>query len=166
MALLIALSYPLAKRLFKMPQLHLSVAFGMGAVVACAQVHGHVPVTCWLLFAANACWVFAYDTIYAMVDRDDDLKANANSSAIWLGSQDVLAVTLAYFLMLALLLSFGVASGAKLSFYLACAIGFPMAGYYVKMIRSRERARCFASFQQNHWLGALIWLGLLSNYTT
>ncbi len=165
-ALLIALSYPLAKRYTKVPQLHLCVAFGMGIVVAYAQVLGRVPTVGWLLFAANACWVFAYDTIYAMVDRDDDIKAQANSAAIWLGKQEILAVSLAFFLMLACLLMFGIAIGAKFSFYFACALGFLMAGHYLRLIRGRERERCFASFKQNHWLGALIWLGLVSNYAS
>lgn len=162
-ALAIAVTYPLAKRVLVVPQLHLGLAFGMGIPVAHAHLDGAVPDTAWLLLAANLCWVFAYDTIYAMVDRQDDLAAGNQSAAIWLGERDLQGVGLAYFFMLMLMLSHAVAHGAGLGFYLACGLGWGMALRFCRMIRSRAPADCLRAFHQNHWLGALLWLGLVAD---
>ncbi len=159
-ALAVAATYPLAKRFTDLPQAHLGIAFSFGIPVAYAHVSGSVPAIAWLLFAANWLYVMAYDTIYAMVDREDDIKAGSRSSAIMFDKHDVLAVAACYYLMLALLILFGVAEDAPLGFYLACGLGFGMAGQFIRMIRGRERMRCFRAFRLNHWLGALIWAGI------
>ena len=159
-ALAVAATYPLAKRFTHLPQLHLGVAFSCGIPIAFAHAAGSVPASAWLLVAANCFYVLAYDTIYAMVDLEDDLAAGNRSSAILFGDRAVFAVACCYFLLLALMIAHGTAVGAPLAFYLACGLGFGMAGKYVGMIRSRDRRRCLLAFRLNHWLGALLFAGI------
>lgn len=162
-ALVIAATYPLAKRLVKIPQFHLGVAFSMSIPVAFAQLADHVPLSALLLIAANFCWIFAYDTVYAMVDREDDRRTGIYSSALWLGERDVSAIAWAYFAMLMLLLVHAVTIGAGFGYYLACGLGIGMAWRFCRMIRSRTPAACFRCFRDNHYLGMLIWLGLVAD---
>ena len=162
-ALAVGATYPLSKRLVHFPQAHLGVAFGMGIPVAYAEVLGKVPATAWMLFFANFFWVLAYDTIYAMADRKDDVKAGIKSMAVWLGERDVVAVSLFYFAAIALLTLHGVATDAALAFYVACALGFGNAFRFVKAIGTRDPGMCLRTFGENHWLGALIMFGLVAN---
>ena len=159
-ALAIAATYPLAKRVTGLPQAHLGIAFSCGIPIAFAHVAGTVPVSAWLLVAANWFYVLAYDTIYAMVDKKDDLTAGNRSSAILFGEHAVLAVACCYFLMLTLMIAHGIVVGAPLAFYLACGLGFGMAAKYVRMIKGADRGRCFLAFRLNHWLGALLLAGI------
>ena len=159
-ALAIAATYPLAKRITSLPQAHLGIAFGCGIPIAFAHVAGSVPGSAWLLVAANWFHVLAYDTIYAMVDLQDDMAAGNRSSAILFGRRTVLAVACCYFLLLAFMIAHGVAVGAPFGFYLACGLGFGMAARYVHMIKDRDRGRCFLAFRLNHWLGALLFAGI------
>ncbi len=164
-ALAVALTYPLAKRWMRIPQLHLALANSMGVPVAYAEIEGAVPATAWLLFAACFCWSFAFDTIYSMADRPDDRAAGINSAAVWLGERELPAITLAYYLTLVLLVGFGAAVGAQLSYYLVTvAGGAAVAWRLLRLIRGRELELCLLSFRQNHWLGAVVLAGIVSNY--
>ena len=165
-AVVIAVTYPFAKRFVNIPQLHLGIAFGMGIPVVFVHVTGSVPPTVWLLFMANLFWVLAYDTIYAMIDREDDVRIGIKSSAIWLGDKEVLAIALCYFLMIAFLMTYGVLTGALLVFYIATGLGLLNARRYVRMIRSRRPEDCWQAFRENHWLGALILLGFIADTAT
>jgi 4-hydroxybenzoate polyprenyltransferase len=136
-AVAIAASYPYFKRFFALPQAYLGIAFGFGIPMAYAAVLGTVPAQAWLLLLANIFWALAYDTEYAMVDRDDDLKIGIRTSAITFGRHDVLAVML-------------VAAG--------------MAAYHYTLIRHRERMPCFAAFRHNNWLGAAVFAGISLDY--
>ena len=162
-ALAIGATYPFAKRMVHFPQAHLGIAFGMGVPIAYAEVLGKVPPSAWLLFAANFFWVLAYDTIYAMADKKDDIKANIKSMAIWLGERDVLTIALFYFFAIACLTLHGVATDATLVFYVACALAFGNAFRFVKAIGSRDAVTCLRTFGENHWLGALVMFGLIAD---
>ena len=163
-ALAVALSYPFAKRWMQLPQLHLAAANSMGILVAYAEVRSNVPLDAWLLYFACFAWSFAFDTIYAMVDRPDDLKAGVNSAAVWLGDQEVKAISLAYILMLVALVLHGAATGAQATFYLvAVGGGAAVAGMLLRLVRGRDPASCFFSFRMNHWLGAVVLAGFIAN---
>lgn len=159
----IAATYPLAKRIFKIPQFHLGVAFSMGIPVAYAHFLDSVPVSAILLMLANFCWIFAYDTIYAMIDRADDVKVGNNSSAIWLGDNELAAIAYAYFGMIMLLVIHAVTIGAGFGYFLACLFGLGMALRFCRMIRDRHPHSCQRAFTDNHFLGMLIWLGLVAD---
>ena len=159
-ALAVAVIYPYAKRFFAMPQAVLGVAFSFGIPMAFAAVQGHVPLLAWLLLLGNLFWVLAYDTEYAMVDRDDDLKIGMKTSAITLGRFDVAAVMLFYGLYLLVWtlalrpLSLGGVFGAALLLAAAQAL------WHGWLIRQREREACFKAFRLNHWLGFTVFAGI------
>ena len=166
-ALVAAISYPFAKRFLKIPQLHLSFTYSLGIPVAYAEVVGYVPIAAWVLFLANFFWNFAYDTIYAMVDRDDDLKIGIGSSAISFGKKDVLFVSLSYFMTLLALVIFGAITDAKFTYYLiAIGMGAVVSFHFVSMINQRNPNKCFLCFRQNHWLGFIVLIGIISNHPT
>ena len=162
LALLLALAYPFTKRVLATPQLFLGLTFGMGIPVAFAHVTGAVPPGALWLVAANLCWVFAYDTIYALIDIDDDRRAGNNSSALWLGERVVLAVALCYFMALALLTVYGLVIDAKATFYLVLGLAFFPAYRFVKQAATKSPASCQASFRRNHWFGAVIFAGFFA----
>lgn len=160
-ALAVAVAYPYAKRVVAMPQAVLGVAFGFGIPMAYAAVQGQVPWQAGVLALSNLCWVLAYDTEYAMVDRDDDLKIGIRTSAITLGRWDVPAVAGFYLLHLALWgavlwLQWG---GPWLAAALLAALA--QVGWHLGMIRQRQREGCFRAFRLNHWLGATLFAGLV-----
>ncbi len=163
-AVLIAASYPYFKRFFAIPQAYLGIAFGFGIPMAFAAVQGTVPTAAWLLLAANIFWAVAYDTEYAMVDRDDDLKIGIKTSAITFGRFDVAAVMLCYALACALILAVGWQHGLR--FWLAAGLlaAAACAVYHYTLIRTRDRMRCFAAFRHNNWLGAAIFAGIALDY--
>jgi len=163
-ALAIACSYPFAKRVFPLPQLYLGLAFGFGIPMAYAAIGNQLPVECWLLFVANIFYAFAYDTIYAMVDRDDDLKIGVHSSAIALGRFDVLGVMASYCAMLALLAATGARLAMGWPYYLGLAVAAALAVYQYFVIRGRERENCWRAFVQSNWLGAATLAGLIAQY--
>ena len=159
-ALAIACSYPFAKRVFPLPQLCLGVAFGFGIPMAFAAIINALPWECWVLFAASVCYGFAYDTEYAMVDRDDDVKLGIRSSAITLGRYDVAAVMASYALMVALLAWAGIGLHFRWPFYVALAAAAGMMLYHFKLIRGRSREGCFRAFRHNNWVGLAVFAGI------
>ena len=159
-ALAIAIAYPFAKRVVSMPQAVLGVAFSFGIPMAYAAVQGRVPAEAWVLLLGNAFWVLAYDTEYAMVDRDDDLKIGMKTSAITLGRWDVAAVMGFYAVYLAVWLWVAAARAPSPILYVAFAVAAAQAAWHYTLIRGRTREGCFVAFSQNHWLGATVFAGI------
>jgi 4-hydroxybenzoate polyprenyltransferase len=163
-ALAVTLAYPYAKRYVSMPQAVLGVAFGMGIPMAFAAVRGDLPPLAWLLMLGNLFWVLAYDTEYAMVDRDDDLKLGLKTSAITLGMWDVPVVMLFY------LASISVWTLALrdyvpgVPFYIGIAVALAQVAWHVTLIRARTRDGCFKAFRLNHWLGFAVFAGIAASY--
>lgn len=162
--LAIAVTYPLTKRFFALPQLYLGVAFGFGIPMAYAAVQAKLPAECWVLLAANVCYAFAYDTEYAMVDRDDDARIGMRTSAITLGRFDVAGVMAAYAGMLLLLAAVGVMAGLGWAYYAGLAAAGALMAYHYVLIRDRSRAGCFAAFRHNNWVGAAVFAGIAAHY--
>jgi 4-hydroxybenzoate polyprenyltransferase len=160
-AVLIAASYPYFKRFFALPQAYLGIAFGFGIPMAYAAVLNTVPVEAWILLLANVFWALAYDTEYAMVDRDDDLRIGIRTSAITFGRYDVLAVMLCYAISLALVTAVGMQQGLSKIFFLGMLVAAGIAVYHWTLIRGRDRMRCFAAFRHNNWLGAAVFAGVV-----
>ncbi len=163
-ALIIAGTYPYFKRFFAIPQAYLGIAFGFGMPMAFAAVQGTVPAVAWLLLLGNVFWAVAYDTEYAMVDRDDDLKIGIKTSAITFGRFDVAAIMLCYGLHLAILLLAGQHFGLGWPFLAGIAVAAACAVYHYFLIRGRERAPCFAAFRHNNYLGAAVFAGIALDY--
>jgi 4-hydroxybenzoate polyprenyltransferase len=155
-ALAIAASYPFSKRFFRFPQLILGVAFGFGIPMAYAAVQNALPLECWLLLAANVFYAFAYDTEYAMVDRNDDALLGIGTSALALGRWDVPAVMASYAAMLLLLAFIGWRANLGWPFYAGLAAAVAIAAYHWTLIRGRTREGCFRAFRHNNWLGAVL----------
>lgn len=164
-AVAITLAYPFAKRLVSMPQAVLGVAFSFGIPMAYAAVRAEVPWQAWALLLGNLFWVIAYDTEYAMVDRDDDLKIGIRTSAITLGRHDVPAIMVSYALYLAIWTWLAWAAGLRHVFLLGIAAAAVQVVWHFKLIRSRERAGCFEAFKQNHWLGFAVFVGIALELT-
>ena len=163
-ALASALVYPYAKRVVSMPQAVLGVAFSFGIPMAFAAVHGQVPVVAWLLLLGNLFWVLAYDTEYAMVDRDDDLRIGMKTSAITLGHWDVPAIMgfyAAYLLIWSLLLK---ADEQGALFWLATLVSGGQVAWHYLLIRRRTREGCFKAFRLNHWLGFSVFVAVAISY--
>ena len=159
--LLLAASYPYMKRHTYFPQVYLGIAFGWGVPMAFAAVQNRIPQSAWLLFLANVLWTTAYDTWYAMVDKEDDLKAGAKSLAIFLGDMDFLALGLlfsGFLFSLALL-------GRQYHFGLIYFICLTLAGIIIlwqfKIARLRHREDCFRAFLSNQWVGMLVFIGIV-----
>jgi 4-hydroxybenzoate polyprenyltransferase len=163
-ALAVAASYPYTKRWFALPQLHLGVAFGFGIPMAYAALRGGLPWECWALLAANVCYSVAYDTEYAMVDRDDDRRIGIRTSALTLGRWDVAGVMAAYAGMLAILA--GVGAGLRLAwpYYAGLAVAAALMLYHYGLIRHRTREGCFRAFRHNNWVGAAIFAGVAGSF--
>jgi 4-hydroxybenzoate polyprenyltransferase len=164
-ALAITLAYPFAKRVVSMPQAVLGVAFSFGIPMAFAAVQGAVPALAWVLLLGNLFWVLAYDTEYAMVDRDDDLRIGMKTSAITLGRADVAAVTGFYLLHLAI---WTVALWPQLRpvvWLAALAVALGQVAWHFTLIRHRTREGCFAAFRANHWLGFTLFVGVVVGLT-
>jgi len=163
-ALAIALAYPYAKRFVSMPQAVLGVAFSFGIPMAFAAVQSAVPLVAWVLLLGNLFWVLAYDTEYAMVDRDDDLKIGMKTSAITLGRADVPVVMLCYAAYLCIW-AVTLAGRIPLAVVLVTTgLGAAQALWHYSMIRARERDGCFKAFRVNHWLGFTMFAGVVTGY--
>ena len=163
-AAILAASYPYFKRFFAIPQAYLGIAFGFGIPMAFAAIQGTVPLLAWVLLLGNVFWTVAYDTEYAMVDRDDDLKIGIQTSAITFGRYDVAAVMLCYTLHLALLLVCGWQAGLRGWFVAGLAVAAGVAVYHYTLIRGRERDPCLYAFRHNNWLGAAVFAGTVLDY--
>jgi len=164
-ALAVTLVYPYAKRVFSMPQAVLGVAFGFGIPMAFSAVHTSVPPLAWLLMLGNLFWVLAYDTEYAMVDRDDDLLIGMKTSAITLGRLDVPVVMLCYLLFISIWALAPVAYAQQAIFYIAILLTLGQVAWHYNLIRSRSRAGCFKAFRLNHWLGFTLFAGIVASYS-
>lgn len=163
-AVLIAASYPYFKRFFAIPQAYLGIAFGFGIPMAFAAIQNAVPPAAWLLLVANIFWAVAYDTEYAMVDRDDDVKIGIRTSAITFGRYDVAAVMLCYALAFVLVFMVGWHYGLRLWFVAGMLVAVGCALYHYRLIRHRNRMQCFAAFRHNNWLGAALFAGIALDY--
>jgi len=163
-ALAVAVVYPYAKRFFAMPQAVLGVAFSFGIPMAFAAVQSRVPPLAWVLLLGNLFWVLAYDTEYAMVDRDDDLKIGMKTSAITLGRFDVVAIMAFYALHLGLWAWALAPRELGAVFYLGLGVAAAQAGWRGRLIRHRQREGCFRAFRLNHWLGCSVFAGIALSY--
>ena len=163
-AVLIAGSYPYFKRFFAIPQAYLGVAFGFGIPMAYAAVSASVPLDAWVLLIGNVFWAVAYDTEYAMVDRDDDLLIGIRTSAITFGRFDVAAVMASYAFSLLLFFWVGWRHDLGLWFAAGVALAAACAGYHYWLIRGRQRAGCFAAFRHNNWLGAALFGAVVAGF--
>ncbi len=163
-ALAITLIYPFAKRFVSIPQAVLGIAFSFGIPMAFAAVQSTVPWFAWLLLAGNLFWVLAYDTEYAMVDRDDDLKIGMKTSAITFGRFDVAAVMLSYAIFLAVWIWAGSSRSLGTLFYAGIAAAVAQAFWHWRLIRERTREGCFKAFRENHWLGFAVFVGIVAGY--
>ena len=163
-ALAVTLVYPYAKRFVSMPQAVLGVAFSFGIPMAFAAVQAQVPMLAWLLMLGNLFWVLAYDTEYAMVDRDDDLALGMKTSAITLGRLDVPVVMACYLLFMLVWALAGVMKGFGTFFYIALGVMSGQVVWHYTLIRSRSREGCFKAFRLNHWLGFTLFAGIAASY--
>jgi 4-hydroxybenzoate polyprenyltransferase len=161
-ALFLAASYPFTKRFFALPQAYLGIAFGFGIPMAFAAATGAVGPLGWTLLVANIFWALAYDTEYAMVDREDDLKIGIRTAAITFGRYDVVAVMSCYAITLAILGVIGWDLQYGAGYFGGLALAAAIAGYHYTLIRERGREGCFAAFRHNKWFGAAIFGGIVA----
>ncbi|MDN3486703.1 4-hydroxybenzoate octaprenyltransferase [Pseudoalteromonas sp. APC 3224] len=163
-ALGLAFCYPFMKRYTQLPQVVLGAAFGWAIPMAFMASINSLPVQAWLLFIANICWTVAYDTMYAMVDRDDDLKIGVKSTAILFASYDRHIIALLNFSFFALMVLIGLMNQIGFSFWLGLAIAAMLLVYQQRLIHLRQRDNCFKAFLNNHYVGLAIFIGLLFSY--
>jgi len=164
LGLAIAASYPFTKRFFPLPQAYLGIAFGFGIPMAYGAIQDALPGACWLLMAANVFYAFAYDTEYAMVDRNDDARLGIHTSALLLGRWDVAAVLASYAAMLALLAALGAMLHLGWPYYAGLAGAGAMMVLHWRWIRDRSREGCFRAFRHNNWVGAVIFAGIVLSF--
>lgn len=160
-AVFLAASYPFTKRFLAIPQAYLGIAFGFGIPMAFAAQLGYVPPVAWLMLVANVFWAIAYDTEYAMVDRDDDIHLGIHSAALLFGRYDVAAVMGSYAITLALLALAGQIAGLGWAYYAGLAVAACIAIYHYTLIRGRQRESCFKAFLHNNWFGAAVFSGIV-----
>ncbi len=174
-ALALTVLYPFAKRFVSMPQAVLGVAFSFGVPMAFSSVRGgdalsliamqsSVPLLAWVLLLGNLFWVLAYDTEYAMVDRDDDLAIGMKTSAITLGRFDVAAVLLCYLVYIVIWDAALTTQLQSTSFYAAVTLAFGQVAWHYTLIRGRSREGCFKAFRLNHWLGFTLFAGIAASF--
>lgn len=164
-AVFLAASYPFTKRFLAIPQAYLGIAFGFGIPMAFAAEQSTVPVMAWWMLLANIFWCIAYDTEYAMVDRDDDIHLGIHSSALFFGKYDVAAVMACYAVALLILFSIGQMAHFGISYYTGLLAASGIAVYHYTLIRNRRREDCFKAFLHNNWLGAVVFSGIfLDNF--
>ncbi len=163
-ALFLAISYPFTKRFFALPQAYLCIAFGFGIPMAFAAETGSVPALAWWLLLANIFWTVAYDTEYAMVDREDDLKIGIKTTAILFGKHDVAMVMFCYLAMLVILTAIGKILGFGWPYFLGLVFASGIALFHYTLIRRRNRDQCFKAFLHNNWLGFTVFAGVMFDY--
>ncbi len=162
--LLLAATYPYLKRHTYLPQVYLGMAFGWGIPMAFAAVHGAVPPVAWLLYGANIFWATAYDTWYAMVDRDDDIRAGSKSTAILFGDLDLVAQALLFSLALVALALVGRQAALGAPYWAGLVVAAVLVSLQFRLARYRDRAACFAAFRQNHWVGMAVFAGIALHF--
>ena len=162
-ALAVSIFYPFTKRFFSMPQAVLGVAFSFGIPMAFAAVRAEVPALAWWLLIGNLFWVLAYDTEYAMVDRDDDLKIGIRTSAITLGRFDVAGVMAFYAAYLAIWAALGASLAMRWPYFAGLAVAAAISLWHFTLIRDRSRDGCFRAFRLNHWVGFAVFAGVVAD---
>ena len=163
-ALFLAASYPYTKRFLAIPQAYLGIAFGFGIPMAFAAYSDAVPPLAWILLLANVFWAIAYDTEYAMVDREDDSKIGINSSALFFGKYDIAAILISFGAMLLILLYVGLKLNFGVAYYLGLIAAAALVGYQYRLIKDRDPAKCFTAFHSNNWLGLAVFAGITLHY--
>ena len=163
-AVFLATSYPYIKRFFAIPQAYLGIAFGFGIPMAFAAQQADVPPVAWLLLIANVFWAIAYDTEYAMVDRDDDIRIGIHSSALLFGKYDVVAVMVCYAITLGLLAVAGQLFELGWLYLAGLLIAAGIALHHYSLIKGRQREKCFSAFLHNNWFGAAVFAGIVLDY--
>ena len=163
-AAVLAVVYPFLKRVTHLPQVWLGVAFGWGIPMGFAAVTGAVPAAGWTLLLANVLWAVAYDTMYAMADRPDDIRAGSRSTAILFGAADRMMVGVFQIAALAVLAGVGFQLGFGLPWHLGLAAAAGFGVYQQHLIRERDRHACFRAFMNNNWLGGAVFLGLAAEF--
>ena len=163
-ALALAWVYPFMKRYTHLPQVVLGAAFGWSIPMAFSAVSGTVPVTCWLLFLVNICWTVAYDTQYAMVDRDDDLRIGIKSTAILFGQHDRLIIGMLQVAVILLMVIIGILNGLNGAFYWSLLLASALFIHQQKLISGRGRNECFSAFMNNNFVGLVLFLGIALNF--
>ena len=159
-AVFLAASYPFTKRFLAIPHAYLGIAFGFGIPMAFAAQQGSVPLVAWLLLIANVFWAIAYDTEYAMVDRDDDINLGIHSAALLFGRYDVAAVMACYAITLVLLATVGQMIASGWLYYAGLMFAAAIALYHYNLIKHRQREACFKAFLHNNWFGAAVFAGI------
>ena len=163
-ALAIATAYPFFKRFFAVPQAFLGIAFSFGIPMAFAAARDAVPPLAWLLLVINLFWVVAYDTEYAMVDRDDDVVVGIRTSAITFGRFDIAAVAICYAVYLIAMALVGVALSMGVLYDVGLAVACVLAMRHLVWIRGRDRDQCFRAFLDNHWFGFAVFAGVALDF--
>ncbi len=163
-ALLLTVIYPFLKRYFWLPQAWLGIAFGFGIPMAFAAHHNNVVPLAWTMMIANMFWAIAYDTEYAMVDRDDDIKLGLKSSAILFGRYDIAGVAVCHALFLLIMVYIGCWAGLGALYFCGLIVAAGLAAYQCLLIRGRQRERCFRAFLNNNWIGAVIFGCIVADF--
>lgn len=163
-ALFLAATYPLTKRFLAIPQVYLGFAFGFGIPMAFASIQNHIPLIAWWLLAANILWAIAYDTEYAMVDRDDDIKIGIQSSALFFGKYDVFAITVCYIAMLGIFVYVGKLMAFGPIYFAGLVIASGLVFWQYQMIKVRKKVDCFKAFLNNNWIGLTLLLSMVVEY--
>ena len=161
-ALFLAASYPFTKRFFALPQAYLGIAFGFGIPMGFAALRGEVPPVGWVMLAANIAWTVAYDTEYAMVDRDDDLRIGIRTAAILFGRFDVVAVMACHAVFILLMAVVGWMARLDAAYFVGLGVAAVLCAWQLRLIRDRSRAGCFRAFLHNNWVGAAVFAGVLA----
>jgi 4-hydroxybenzoate polyprenyltransferase len=163
-ALLLAATYPLTKRFLAIPQAYLGFAFGFSIPMTFAALTNHVPTLAWWLLLANVFWAIAYDTEYAMVDREDDVKIGIQSSAILFGRYDLLAIMLCYVAMLAIFIYVGKLMAFSYYYFLPILVVVGLVIWQYQLIKTRNKTRCFKAFLSNNWIGLVLFIAVFAAY--
>lgn len=163
-ALALASIYPFMKRYTHLPQVVLGAAFGWSIPMAFSAIGESVPLTCWLLFIANICWTVAYDTQYAMVDRDDDLKIGIKSTAILFGKQDRLIIGILQIATIVIMAVVGMLNELNGAFYWSLLLASALFIHQQKLIAGRGRHECFRAFMNNNYVGLILFIGIALNF--
>jgi len=163
-ALFLAALYPFMKRYTQLPQVFLGAAFSWGMIMAFSEAQGEIPMIAWLLFIANLSWTVAYDTMYAMVDREDDLKIGVKSTAILFGENDKRIIGFLQLITLGLLWTVGDILAFGWPYQISLVIAAGLFSYQQLLISNRERDKCFQAFLHNHWVGLIVFVGILIEY--